>query len=435
MFKSVRFPAFIGLVVGVLLLSTYGLSVYADKKSVPVRNSRNFVDIVDKIHEFYVYETTDDELFEDAIRGMLTGLDPHSAYLNKSESKELSIRTRGEFGGLGIQIGMSEEGFIRIISPIDDTPADEAGLLAQDLIVNLDGKPVKGLNLDEVLDVMRGKPGTKITLTVVRKNEPAPFDVTIVRDIIKLPSVRSERLALGYGYVRISVFQDATGQDLIEKISELQSEGELKGLVLDLRNNPGGLLSAAIEVSDIFLEKNKLVVFTEGRIGNSNQKFFTKNNDATNGIPVVVLMNGGSASASEIVGGALQDHQRAVVMGTQSFGKGSVQTVLNLRSGDAIKLTTAVYFTPDGRSIQAEGITPDILVERATVNTEEINAKRIKESDLRDHLTNASEQDEESTAEGDPLTDEDASSELLQDFQIKEAYNLLKGLHIYIGKK
>ena len=434
MFKSVRFSASIGLVVGVLLLSTYGLSVYAEKKSVPVSNSRNFVDIVDKIHEFYVYETTDDDLFEDAIRGMLTGLDPHSAYLNKSESKELSIRTRGEFGGLGIQIGMSEEGFVRVISPIDDTPADEAGLLAQDLIVSLDGKPVKGLNLDEVLDVMRGKPGTKITLTIVREKEPTPFDVTIVRDIIKLPSVRGEHLAPEYGYVRLSVFQDATGPDLIKEISTLQSDGELKGLILDLRNNPGGLLSAAIEVSDIFLEKNKLVVFTEGRIGNSNQKFLTKGNDITNGIPVVVLMNGGSASASEIVGGALQDHQRAIVMGTQSFGKGSVQTVLNLRSGDAIKLTTAVYFTPDGRSIQAEGITPDILVERATVNTEEVNLKRIKESDLRDHLANASEQDEASVASGDASTDTDLSSQLLQDFQVKEAYNLLKGLNIYIGK-
>ena len=431
MFKTARLPIFILLLAGILALSTYGLSVYAEKRELPVNDSRNFVDIIDKVHEYYVHETTDEALFENAIRGMLAGLDPHSAYLDQSENKELSIRTRGEFGGLGIQISMSEDGYVRIISPIDDTPADRAGLQAQDLIVGLDGKPVKGLGLDEVLDVMRGKPGTTITLTIVRQETPQPFDVDIERDIIKLPSVRAETLAPGYGYVRLSGFQASTGQDLIEAIKKIQGEDKFKGLVLDLRNNPGGLLTAAIEVSDVFLDNEKLVVYTEGRIDNSSQKFFTRNGDLTGGVPVVVLMNGGSASASEIVGGALQDHRRAVIMGTESFGKGSVQTVLQLRNGDAIKLTTALYYTPEGRSIQAEGIVPDILVERGTVSTE-ASSKRIKEADLRDHIANGN--DEDKTVEQKEKSKEETQSEgssLLSDFQVNEAYNLLKGLSIY----
>ena len=435
MFKNSRLPLFVGLLAGILTLSSYALSVYAEKRSLPVNNSRNFVDIIDKIHEYYVHETTDEALFENAIRGMLSGLDPHSSYLDKSENKELNIRTRGEFGGLGIQVSMSEDGYVRIISPIDDTPADRAGLQAQDLIVSLDGKPVKGLGLDEVLDVMRGKPGTKITITIVRKDTPQPFDVEIKRDIIKLPSVRSEILAPGYGYVRLSGFQASTGQDLIEEIKKIQSKGEdkLKGLVLDLRNNPGGLLTAAIEVSDVFLGNGKLVVYTEGRIDNSSQKFFTRNGDLTSGIPVVVLMNGGSASASEIVAGALQDHSRAVIMGTQSFGKGSVQTVLQLRNGDAIKLTTALYFTPEGRSIQAEGIVPDILVERGTVSTAE-TSKRVKEADLRDHLANGNGDEKDAVDKKDTKAEKggkNGGSELLADFQVNEAHNLLKGLSIY----
>lgn len=430
MFKTLRLPVFIVLLAGILVLSTYGFSVYAEKRTLPVANSRNFVDVIDKVHEYYVHETTDDALFEDAIRGMLAGLDPHSAYLSKSENKELNIRTRGEFGGLGIHINMSEDGYVRIVSPIDDTPADRAGLQAQDLIVTLDGKPVKGLSLTDVLDVMRGKPGTTITLTIVRKEKPQPFDVDIERDIIKLPSVRVETLAPGYNYIRLSGFQLSTGQDLTEAIQKIQKEGKIKGLVLDLRNNPGGALTAAIDVSDAFLGDKKLVVYTEGRANNPNQKFFSNKGDLVDGAPVVVLMNGGSASASEIVAGALQDHRRAVIMGTESFGKGSVQTVLQLRNGDAIKLTTALYFTPEGRSIQAEGIIPDILVERGTVNTDTATSKRIKEADLRDHLVNGNDEDiDTSTDKQDKTTD--AENALLSDFQVKEAYNLLKGLSIY----
>jgi len=398
----------------------------AENSRLPVESTRKFVDIIEKIKQNYVSEVTDEQLFEHAIRGMMSGLDPHSSYLDTAENDELQIRTKGEFGGLGIQITLSREGFVRVISPIDDTPAARAGMQPQDLIIRLDGKTIQGKNLEEVLDIMRGEPGTKITLTVVREGKSAPFDVTIVRDIIRIRSVRASVLSQGYGYVRISSFQANTGNDLAEAFEKLRKEtGALSGIVLDLRNNPGGLLPAAIQVSDFFLPANTLVVYTEGRTPGSNQKFHTERDDASLGVPLIVLTNSGSASASEIVAGALQDHNRAVILGAKSFGKGSVQTILPLSKDNAIKLTTALFFSPGGRSIQAEGITPDIEVAAGRVESEdETNSgSRVSEADLDRHLENATPDKQQQ--------DEAVSAPELEDLQVLEAYKLLKAINIY----
>ena len=406
------------------------LSHSADNNSLPVESTRKFVDIIEKIKQNYVTEVSDEVLFDYAIRGMMSGLDPHSSYLDNAENDELQIRTRGEFGGLGIQITLSEEGFVRVISPIDDTPAARAGMQPQDLIIRLNGKPIQGKSLEDVLDIMRGKPGTKITLTVAREGAGAPFDVTIVRDIIRIRSVRASVLSPGFGYMRISSFQANTGNDMAEAFTRLrQDTGELKGMVLDLRNNPGGLLPAAIQVSDFFLPANTLVVYTEGRAPGSNQKFHTERADASGNVPLVVLLNGGSASASEIVAAALQDHRRAVILGKRSFGKGSVQTILPLSNENAIKMTTALFFSPSGSSIQAEGVVPDIEVEPGRTNEQKKeNTQRLSEADLDKHLENA-------TPDKQQEEEQPGSVPELQDLQVLEAYKLLKAVNIYSMKQ
>ncbi len=352
----VGFGLLLGLVLGITLSTT--LTVFAERESttestLPLDELRAFTDVYARIKRDYVVEVDDQTLLEYAIRGMLSGLDPHSSYLDSEEFRELQIGTTGEFGGLGIEVGM-EDGFVKVIAPIDDTPAQRAGVKAGDLIIRLDETPVKGMTLNDAVKIMRGKPGTDIVLTIVREGLDAPIKITITRDIIRVRSVKSRMLEEGYGYVRISQFQSKTADNLLEAIADLQEESDnsIKGLVLDLRNNPGGVLNGAVAVSDAFLKKG-LIVYTEGRVNDSKLRFNATPDDILDGAPLVVLVNQGSASASEIVAGALQDHHRAIVMGVPTFGKGSVQTILPLSNGTSVKLTTARYYTPSGRSIQA----------------------------------------------------------------------------------
>jgi carboxyl-terminal processing protease len=391
---------------------------------LPLGDLRTFAEVFGRIKEEYVEGVEDKALLESAIRGMLSGLDPHSAYLDNEEFRDLQVGTQGEFGGLGIEVGM-DDGFVKVIAPIDDTPAQRAGLQAGDTIIRIDQKPVKGLSLGEAVNLMRGPPGTEIRLTIMRESAERPFDVTIERAIIQVASVRSRTLEPGFGYLRISHFQSRTTEDVLKAVEELKAsnEGGLKGLVLDLRNNPGGVLNSAVGVSDAFLTDG-LIVYTKGRQDESKLKFQAGPDDILSGAPIVVLVNGGSASASEIVAGALQDHRRAIVMGNQTFGKGSVQTIVPIDDSTALKLTTARYYTPSGRSIQAQGVTPDIELERGefkTLGTADV--KDLKESDLVRHL-------EDEAPESALDAEAEKISLVAEDFQLAEALNVLKGLNI-----
>lgn len=403
--------------------------------SLPLEQLRNFSDIFARIKSDYVEQVSDKELLENAIRGMLAGLDPHSTYLDTDEYKELRIGTTGQFGGLGIQVGV-EDGYVKVISPIDDTPAFKAGIKAGDLIIRLNNKPVKDLGLNDAVKLMRGKPGTSIELSVIRDGEEAPIEFKLKRAIIKVKSVKSHLLEPGFGYVRISTFQSKTPRHLSKAITQLveKNSAPLNGLIVDLRNNPGGVLNAAADVSDLFIEKGKLV-YTQGRSDDSYFEFNATPNDILNKAPIVVLINTGSASASEIVAGALQDHKRAIIMGEKSFGKGSVQTIQELRSGGAVKFTTARYFTPNGRSIQAEGIVPDIVLDNLEIKTKlKKSFKQIKEADLTGHISNPNEKKvAKKTPSKDKATDE-MVARLQQDYEIHEALNLLKGMHILSAK-
>jgi len=419
----------IGLVLGVTLAIAQG--VFAERNthssfSLPVDELRTFTEVFAKIKNDYVESVDDKTLLENAIRGMLSGLDPHSTYLDPDGYKELQVGTTGRFGGLGIEVGM-EDGFVKVISPIDDTPAKRAGMMAGDLIVRLDDTPVKGLTLSDAVKIMRGKPGSDIILTIVREGADKPLKITITRDVIRVQSVKARMLDEQFGYVRITSFQSKTGENLLNALDTLKKESKdgLKGLILDLRNNPGGVLSAAVEVSDAFLTKG-LIVYTEGRDKESRLKFSATPNDSLDKAPVVVLVNGGSASASEIVAGALQDHSRAIIMGSKTFGKGSVQTILPMNSNAALKLTTARYYTPKGRSIQAEGIVPHIELARLKVSTVETEFKRIKEADLSGHLENGKAEGEK---KGD---DKKAEEENLadKDYHLYEALNTLRAIQI-----
>jgi len=437
---------FLGIILGVLL--SIGGTVIAEREpneqpvhggavvetvSLPYDELRTFTEVFGRIKRDYVESVPDKKLLEDAIKGMLAGLDPHSAYLDMEQYKDLKEGTTGQFGGLGIEVTM-ENGFVKVVSPIDDTPAQRAGMKAGDLVVRLDEKPVKGMTLGEAVKIMRGTPGSDIILTVIREGEEAPLKVTITRAIIKVKSVKNKILEKDYGYLRISSFQSRTGQGVVDAVINLkkENEGDLKGLVLDLRNNPGGVLNAAVEVSDAFLEKG-LIVYTEGRIKNSEMRFNAAPGDIINGIPIVVLINAGSASASEIVAGALQDHKRAIIMGEKSFGKGSVQTILPTSGNAAVKLTTARYYTPSGRSIQAEGIEPDIVLARVKLETLEVSKfKPVKEADLSHHLENGNGNgngnDKKDLKESD--NKEEGNDIDIRDYPLHEALTLLKGLSI-----
>jgi len=431
------FGLLMGLLLGLSLSMT--LSVFAERnagpaaaqEALPLEELRRLTEVYGRIKRDYVEDVDDKELLENAIRGMLTGLDPHSDYLGEEEFKELQIGTSGEFGGLGIEVGM-EDGFVKVIAPIDDTPAQRAGVRAGDLIIRLDDKPVKGLSLNEAVKLMRGKKGTDIILTIVREGVDKPLEITITRDIIQVKSVKSHLLEPGYGYLRITNFQSRTTRDTLDAVQQLKadSDGRLKGLVIDLRNNPGGVLNGAVGVSDAFLEAG-LIVYTEGRIEDSKLRYQASPGDVTDGAPIIVLVNEGSASASEIVAGALQDHDRALIMGTKTFGKGSVQTILQLTQDTALKLTTARYYTPNGRSIQADGIKPDIVVEPLQVAEADGGSsfRPLTEADLSRHLENGQIPGD---ASADQAGDDKSGDRSLaqRDYQLFEALNLLKGLNI-----
>ena len=394
---------------------------------LPLDELRTFADVFNQVRASYVEEIDDKTLLENAIRGMLAGLDPHSTYLDAESFQDLQTNTSGEFGGLGLEVGLEENGFVKVIAPIDDTPAQKGGIEAGDLIVKLDNKPVKGMSLNDAVEAMRGPKGSAIELTIVREGIPQPFTVTLKRDIIKVRSVRSRELEAGFGYIRVAQFQNNTGDEFRKALAQLQSKGPLKGLVLDLRNNPGGVLQASVEVADTFI-RDGLIVYTEGRLQSAKSQFSAQPDDLASGTPLVVLINGGSASASEIVAGALQDHKRAVIMGTDSFGKGSVQTVVPLSENSAIKLTTARYYTPNGRSIQAQGIVPDITVERAKVEMLP-RGDSLTEADLDRHLGNGNgKQESDSRVRKNHENKEDAL--FASDNQLYEALTLLKGLNI-----
>lgn len=394
---------------------------------LPLEDLRLFTMIFEHVRRSYVEPVSDQELLEKAIKGMLQELDPHSNYLDSDHFSAIKETTKGEFGGVGLEIGI-EDGYVKVITPIDDSPAANAGLQTGDMIIKLDNESIRGLSLTEAAKKMRGPKGTVITFTIIRQGVNKPFDVKIIRDTIKTLSVRSRMIEQDYGYVRISQFQSNTGKDFIDSISMMrENHPNLKGLVLDLRNNPGGVLQASVEVVDALINDG-LIVYTKGRLDNSNQSFEATTGDVSDGLPLVVLINDGSASAAEIVAGALQDHKRAIIMGTTSFGKGSVQTILPVAKDKGIKLTTALYFTPTGRSIQAQGIVPDIEIRRATI-TEVEEVRQFKEANLSGHLSNNHNGDETNAVdEKDSYED---SENIVKDNQLYEAINMLRGLAIF----
>ncbi|MBU3725526.1 MAG: S41 family peptidase [Burkholderiaceae bacterium] len=446
----------VGLVSGVLFSMGFQAVAQRDTRaSLPIEGLRQFADVYGAIKANYVESVEDKKLITEAISGMLTGLDPHSSYLDADAFKELQEGTQGEFGGLGLEVG-TEDGFVRVVSPIEGTPAEKAGVKAGDLIIKIDEKATKGLALNDAVKLMRGKPKTSVTLTISRKGQTKPLVFTIVRDIIQIQSVRSKMLEPGFGYLRITQFQEHTVENLVKHFNQLAQQGPLNALVLDLRNDPGGLLTGAIGVSAAFLPEKVLVVSTDGRQEDAKRKYHATVNDyyrsgrddplaklspLAKTVPMVVLVNSGSASASEIVAGALQDHQRAKILGTQTFGKGSVQTILPLTSNTAIKLTTARYFTPKGQSIQAKGIAPDLWVEE-TADGAVVDRLRVREADLNRHLSGRdapAKGAEPEKAKPNQKTDQRSNGDgpgkdikpiefgSADDYQLQQALNHLKG--------
>ncbi len=433
-------PRTLGLVYAfTLMLPLTGFAVdqpaateNTNTKRIPLEDVQRFSNAIGEIKKYYVKPTDDKELFDNAIRGMLTGLDPHSSYLNEEEFKELQTSTSGEFGGLGIEVTM-EEGVVKVITPLVDTPAFKAGIKSGDYIIKLGKESVQGLSLKDAVNLMRGKAGTTIELTVLRKGASKPLTFDLIREVILIKSVKSKMLSDGYGYIRLTQFQALTGKDMLQAINQLkqQSNGKLKGLILDLRNNPGGLLDSAIQVSDAFLGNNKsgkqeLIVYTEGRLPGSKFTALANPGDVLDNAPIVVLINNGSASASEIVAGALKDNKRAIILGTKSFGKGSVQTVLALDGKTGIKLTTALYYTPSGTSIQAKGIIPDIVVEEVDVPKDaakKTDATGFSEADLSGHILN------KNSSENVTIKKENQIGDLIhEDYQLYAALTVLEGM-------
>ena len=408
----------------------------ATPSNIPIADIDRFTRAIQQVKEYYVEPVNDDALFDNAIRGMLAGLDPHSSYLDTNEYADLQSTTQGEFGGLGIEVDM-DNNWIRVVTPIDDTPAAKAGLKPGDLIIKINNQPTDGMSLTDAVNQMRGPKGSPITLTVMRKGAKEPLQFKMVREVIRVQSIKSKLLEPGYAYVRISQFQAPTANDLATAIQKLQSSnsGPLKGFILDLRNNPGGLLDSAVSVSDDFLDSkklgaNKLIVYTKGRTSKSSFKAYADNTDLIHGIPMIVLVNGGSASAAEIVAGALQDQKRAIIMGKTTFGKGSVQTIFPLDATHGVKITTALYYTPNGRSIQAKGIVPDIDVSELAINNTQDNGEAlldIKEADLAKHLANGN--GTTTTPAPTPASPIPNVADPTQDYQLNQALVLLKGLN------
>ena len=450
----------LGMIAGVV--GSMQFDAMAQKNAgapLPVDELRQLADVFGLIKSDYVENVEDKKLLTEAISGMVASLDPHSAYLDKKAFKELREGTQGKFVGLGIEVGM-EDGYVKVISPIEDSPAYKAGLKAGDLITRLDSTPVKGMTLDEAVKRMRGEPQTKITLTVARKDEDKPLLITIVRQEIRVQSVKSKVIEPGYAWLRVAQFQEPTVEDLAKKITAIYAQDpNIKGLVLDLRNDPGGVLPGAIGVSAVFLPKDVAVVSTNGQLPDSKATFYARREfygtrslgdplsrlpDAVKNVKMVVLVNSGSASASEIVAGALQDYKRATIMGSQTFGKGSVQTIRQLSADTAVKLTTARYYTPNGRSIQAKGIVPDIMVDE-TADGDGLNGLRLREADLTKHLSNDKDKEAEVRNKVDELEEEQRLSALEKkrkplefgskdDFQLAQAINHLKGLPVKVAK-
>ena len=425
-----------GLITGALITLEIAKPISANESTVSKSTYEHlslFGDIFDRIREKYVEEVNDEELIRAAINGMLTSLDPHSSYLPPNDFDQMKVQTRGEFGGLGIEV-TQDEGYVKVVSPIDDTPAFRAGIKSGDLITAVDGQSLLGMSLDEAVKVMRGPVGSEIILTIFRETIEEPYDVTIIRDTIKLVVVR-HRLEGDTGYVRLSTFNDQTYKGLEKAVKSMIKEAggikNINGFVLDLRNNPGGLLSQAIKVSDAFLDKGE-IVSTRSKHKGEGDRFNAMRGDITKGKPIVVMINGGSASASEIVAGALQDHRRAIILGTKSFGKGSVQTIMPLQGNGAIRLTTSRYYTPSGRSIQAVGVVPDVLVEqtRAPDDSDEMQETRT-EASLRGSLTNdsLSESDKKQLEEEEKELNEKAKLRR-DDYQLSYAIDLLKGFSV-----
>lgn len=434
---------------GALLLfasSLYAATTEENKEEkLPLLDLQKFTRLIDYVKEYYVNAVDDNTLFENAMRGMLSGLDPHSMYFNKEEFTGLKENTTGKFGGLGIEF-LPEDGFLRVIAPIDNTPAEKAGIQSGDLIIKLNDTPVQGLSTREIVETMRGEKGTQITLTIIRQSEEKPIKVTLTRDTINTQSIRTKTLDDQFAYVRISLFQSNSGTDLTRAIQNFKkTNNKLKGIILDLRNNPGGVVDAAVQVADVFLDKDHLkqydgvIVYSKGRTPGSQMKQKAHPGDMLNGAPIVVLINNGSASASEIVAGALQDYHRAVIVGHDSFGKGTMQLVIPLKDDCGLKLTTALYYTPAGRSIQATGIKPDIAIPNLKIPTpsenDQLNSLMIREQDLQGHLANGN--DKKPTVEQSkvPVKEAPANNTALNtknliytDYQLYEAFNILKGL-------
>jgi carboxyl-terminal processing protease len=450
----------LGVIAGIAGSMQFDASAQKSASTLPLEELRQLADVFGLIKSDYVESVEDKKLLTEAISGMVASLDPHSAYLDKKAFKELREGTQGKFVGLGIEVGM-EDGYVKVISPIEDSPAFKAGLKAGDLITRLDTTPVKGLTLDEAVKRMRGEPNSKITLTIARKDEDKPVIVTIVRQEIRVQSVKSKFVEPGYGWLRVAQFQEPTVDDMAKKIAALYAQDpNMKGLVLDLRNDPGGVLPGAIGVSAAFLPKDVPIVSTNGQLPDSKATFYARREfytssrasmsdplarlpEAVKKVPMVVLVNTGSASASEIVAGALQDYKRATIMGTQTFGKGSVQTIRQLSADTAVKLTTARYYTPNGRSIQARGIVPDLMVDE-TAEGDGLNGLRLREADLQKHLSNDKDK-EEVRAKLDELEEEQRLAALekkrkplefggKEDFQLVQALNHLKGLPVQLSK-
>ena len=433
---SLRLKPLFSILALSLSLTTYSFAQTEEvveepeKKPIPLAQIRTFAEIFTRIKLNYIEEVSDELLLQYAVEGMLNGLDPHSVYLKGERYDELNEGTSGAFSGLGMEVIM-QDGFIKVVAPIDETPAAEAGIRSGDLIIRMDGKTVSGLSLHEATLRMRGKPGTSIILTILRESEPDPFDLQLTRAVVRLSSVKRKRLSTAIGYIRVTQFQIATAESFRKELKQLRDSEGFEGLILDLRNNPGGLLNSAVSISDTLLDEG-LIVSTKGREASNDLEYKATPSDLLDGKPVVVLINEGSASASEIVAGALQDHNRALILGTDSFGKGSVQTVLTIAEKEAIKLTTARYYTPSGNSIQAAGITPDVYVEYREFKEREKGFKRIKENDLPGRLDNDNGELEKEQA----LTkkQQEAKELLARDYQLNEAFNLLNGLILFKSK-
>jgi len=447
-YKKIALKRLVGSAMGIVLTTTLPFQVNAlpmrdsqdqdnTEQQIPMEDVQRFSNALSLIKKYYVKQVDDKVLFDNAIRGMLSGLDPHSSYLDEDDFKELQTATNGQFGGLGIEVTM-EEGVVKVITPLVDTPAFKAGIKAGDYIIKLGPKSVQGLELKDAVNLMRGAPGSSIELTILRKGASKPLTFTLLREKIEIKSVKSRLLDKQYGYVRLTQFQSMTDKDMLQAINDMKQKagGQLKGLVLDLRNNPGGLLDSAIDVSGAFLDKERngkkeMIVYTQGRLPGSKFTAMATANDILNNAPMVVLINNGSASASEIVAGALKDNKRAIILGTRSFGKGSVQTVLPLDDKRGIKLTTALYFTPAGTSIQAQGITPDIVVEEIAVPklANKSPFSGFSEAELSGHLNNGNQDQATAAPLANPTTNDEANL-LHEDYQLYAALTILKGLAV-----